>query len=66
MLNARLDAQITEAEQRIHAARAAALGALRQVASETATAVVTRLTGMTPDAATVDRAVGTQLAARGQ
>jgi F-type H+-transporting ATPase subunit b len=65
-LNARLGAQISEAEVRIHAARASALGALRQVAAETATAVVQRLTGTTPDAGAVDRAVGAQLAARGQ
>src|SRR5262249_3073864 len=38
-LNARLDADIAAAEQRIGAARAAAMGALRQVAGETASAV---------------------------
>lgn len=65
-LNARLDAQIADAEQRIGVARAAALGALRQVASDTTAAVVQRLTGATPDAAAVDQAVGVQLAARGQ
>lgn len=65
-VNARLEADIAAAEQRIHAARAAALGALRQVAGEAATAVVTRLTGATPDGAVVDRAVGAELAARGQ
>lgn len=65
-LNARLDAQIADAEQRIGAARAAALGALRQVAGDTTTAVVRRLTGVAPDAAAVDQAVGAQLAARGQ
>lgn len=65
-VNARLEADIDAAEQRIHAARSAALGALRQVAGEAATAVVTRLVGAAPDAAAVDRAVGAQLAARGQ
>ena len=54
---ARLDAQLTEAEQRIGAARHAAMGALRQVASETAGAVVSRLTGLPTDPATVDAAV---------
>ena len=52
-----LDARLAEAEQRIAAARTAGMGALRQVAGETATAVVTRLTGHTPDGAAVDRAV---------
>jgi F-type H+-transporting ATPase subunit b len=66
VLNARLDAQIAEAEQRIGVARTAALGALRQVASDTTTAVVRRLTGVTPDAAAIEQAVGAQLAARGQ
>lgn len=65
-LNARLDAQISDAEQRIGVARTAALGALRQVASETTTAVVLRLTGATPSAAAVEQAVGVQFAARGQ
>ncbi len=59
--NERLDQQLTEAEARIAAARAAAMGALRQVASETAAAVVTRLTGQTPDGAVIDRAVGARL-----
>lgn len=65
-LNAKLDANLAAAEQRIAAARASALGALRQVAGETATAVVTRLTGAAPDATAIDQAVGAQLAARGQ
>jgi F-type H+-transporting ATPase subunit b len=65
-MNQRLDAQLVEAEGRIGQARAAAMGALRQVAGETATAVITRLTGRAPDAATVDHAVGDLLAASGQ
>ena len=64
-MNQRLDAQLSEAEGRIGEARASAMGALRQVASEAATAVVTRLTGHAPDAGAVDHAVGSQLAARG-
>lgn len=55
--NARLDAQLAAAEAQINTARAAAMGALRQVAGETATAVITRLTGISPDAARVDHAV---------
>ena len=55
-----------EAGQRRGQARTAAMGALRQVAGEAATAVVTRLTGHAPAADAVDRAVGGLLAARGQ
>ncbi len=62
-MNERLDAQLSEAEGRIAAARASAMGALRQVAAEAATAVVTRLTGHAPDAAVVDRAVASRLPA---
>ena len=65
-LNARLDEQLAAAEQRIAAARAAAMGALRQVATETADVVVTRLTGTAPGRAALDQAVGAALAARGQ
>ena len=57
----RLDAQLAEAEGRIAAARAAGMGALRQVAAEAAIAVVTRLTGHAPDATLVDRAVAVRL-----
>ena len=61
-MNERLDAQIAEAETRIGQARAAAMGALRQVAGETATVVITRLTGHAPETAAVDGAVGELLA----
>lgn len=63
-LNARLDKQLAEAEQRIGAARAAAMGALRSVATDTAAAVVTRLVGSAPAAGTVEAAVDAALAAR--
>ena len=59
--NEKLDAQLAEAEGRIAVARASAMGALRQVAGEAATAVVTRLTGHAPDATLVDRAVAVRL-----
>lgn len=63
--NEQLDAQLAQAEQRIHAARTAAMGALRDVATETAGAVIARLTGRAADTAAVDGAVGHALAARG-
>ncbi len=63
-LNARLAEQITAAEARIDGARAAAMGALRGIAADTATALVTKLVG-TADRAKVDAAVGQALAARG-
>lgn len=62
--NAKLDAQLAEAEHRIGQARAAAVGALGQVAGETAHAVVSRLTGTSIDRDAVDRAVAEALAAR--
>jgi F-type H+-transporting ATPase subunit b len=65
-MNQRLDAQLSEAEHRIGQARASAMGALRQVATETATVVISRLTGHAPDSAVVDHAVGDLLAASGQ
>jgi len=63
-LNAKLDQQIAEAEERIARARAAAMGALEQVATETALEVVSRLTGTAIDGSTVNRAVAAALAAR--
>jgi len=65
-LNVRLEAQLASAEQQIAAARASALGALRQVATETAMNVVGRLTGVAANAQAVDAAVGAALVARGQ
>ncbi|MCW3476706.1 F0F1 ATP synthase subunit B family protein [Limobrevibacterium gyesilva] len=64
-LNAKLDAQLDAAERQIAGARTAALGALRQVATDTASVVVSRLTGIAPDVHAVDSAVGAALAARG-
>ena len=63
-LNARLNAQIVAAEQRIAASRDSAMGALRSVATDTAEALVARLTGGA-DRGVIDQAVGTELAARG-
>jgi F-type H+-transporting ATPase subunit b len=64
-LNARLERQLVESEAQIAAARTAAMGALRQVAAETATTVVARLTGSAPNPQRLDGAIGRQLAARG-
>jgi len=65
VLNARLEKQLQDSEAQIGRARASAMGALRQVATETAATVVTRLTGATPDALRLDGAIGSALAARG-
>jgi len=59
----RLNEQLAQAEQRIAAARTAAMGALREVAADTTGAVVTRLTGRPADPAAVDAAVGRAMAA---
>jgi F-type H+-transporting ATPase subunit b len=64
-LNARLEKQLQDSEAQIGQARASAMNALRQVATETAATVVTRLTGTAPDAARLDGAIGSALAARG-
>jgi F-type H+-transporting ATPase subunit b len=65
-LNARLERQLADSEAQIASARALAMSALRQVATETATTVVTRLTGVPPTNAEVDAAIGLALgAARG-
>jgi len=56
--NEQLDRQLAEAEQRIAAARNQAMGALREVAVDAATTVVTRLTLRPADPASVEAAVG--------
>jgi F-type H+-transporting ATPase subunit b len=65
-LNARLEGQLKAAEGRINAARATAMSALHQVATDTATTVIARLTGAAPDPRRVDVAVAAALTARGQ
>ena len=65
VLNARLEKQMRDSEAQIARARASAMSALRQVATETASTVITRLTGSVPDAARLDDVVGSALAARG-
>lgn len=64
-LNARLEKQLADSEAQITAARAAAMGAIRQVATDTAATVVNRLTGISPDQGRLGAAVGSALAARG-
>ncbi|TCZ66194.1 F0F1 ATP synthase subunit B' [Roseicella aquatilis] len=64
-LNARLNAQIGDAERRIAASRDSAMGALRSVAADAAEALVARLTGGA-DRGQVEQAVGAELAARGR
>jgi len=64
-LNARLDKQLHDAEAQIAQARVSAMGALRQVATETADTVVTRLTGASPDRQRLGQAIGSALTARG-
>jgi len=65
-LGERLETQLKAAEARINEARAAAMGALHRVASDTAIVVVARLTGASPDPRRVDMAVAAALTARGQ
>ncbi|HEX4172617.1 MAG TPA: F0F1 ATP synthase subunit B' [Acetobacteraceae bacterium] len=63
-LNQRLEKQLQESEAQIDAARASAMRALREVATETARTVIGRLTGAPPDQARLDGAIGAALAAR--
>lgn len=64
-LNARLEKQLKDAEAQIAQARAAAMGAVRQVSTETAALVVSRLSGAPVNADALDKAVGAAMAARG-
>jgi F-type H+-transporting ATPase subunit b len=61
---ARLEARLAESEGRIEAARRTALGALREVAGDTAQTLIARLTGREPDHAAVQAALGRALTAR--
>jgi F-type H+-transporting ATPase subunit b len=62
---AKLDAQLAESEARIGQARIAAMASVGEAASETAMAVVARLTGVAADEQRVRDAVGHVLAERG-
>ena len=63
-LNERLEKQLHESEAQIDAARAAAMRALREVATETAATVIGRLTGAPADQTRLDGAINAALATR--
>jgi F-type H+-transporting ATPase subunit b len=63
-LNERLEKQLHDAEAQIDTARASAMRALRDVATDTAATVIGRLTGAPPDQGRLDAAIGSALAAR--
>lgn len=65
-LTQRLDAELADAERQIEAAREAAMGALREVAADTAQVLVSRLTGRTAEAGALAQALDAALAARGR
>ncbi|MEN3951167.1 F0F1 ATP synthase subunit B' [Iodidimonas sp. SYSU 1G8] len=62
---ARLTAQLEAAEARIRATRDEAMSHVREIASDTAVALVTRLLGSAPESARLDQAVGEELQRRG-
>jgi F-type H+-transporting ATPase subunit b len=61
----RLAAQAADAEARIRDTRDQAMSQVREIASDTASALVTRLLGSAPDSASLDQAVGEELSRRG-
>jgi F-type H+-transporting ATPase subunit b len=65
VLNAKLAEQVAAAEARIDAARTSVMGALRDVATDTAEALVQKLIGQA-DRVAVGAAVGRELTARGR
>jgi F-type H+-transporting ATPase subunit b len=62
--NRRLEQLLVSAEEQIMAARTTAMGALREVAADTATSVIFRMIGRSGDPGMVDDAVGSAIAAR--
>jgi F-type H+-transporting ATPase subunit b len=64
-LNERLEAELRAAEARIDAARREAMGALREVAGETARAMIERLTGRPPGSAAIEAALDATLTTAG-
>ena len=63
--NLDLEARLASAERQIEAARAAAVGALREIAADTAATIVGRLTGITTDAVAIGNAVDSAMVAAG-
>lgn len=63
-LNARLETELRQADERIRAARQEATRALREVATETAATLIARLTDAPPEQGLLERAVGAALATR--
>jgi F-type H+-transporting ATPase subunit b len=64
-VNIRLDRQLAESERQIAAARAGAMAALREAASDTADLLVFRLAGRPADSQTMRAAISEALTARG-
>ena len=60
-LEEKLAGKLTEAEKQIAATRTAAMGNVKSIAADAAAAIVQRLTGTAPDAATVSKAVEASL-----
>jgi F-type H+-transporting ATPase subunit b len=60
-LEAKLNARIAEAEQRIAASRTAAMANVQTIATEAAASIVQRLTGIAPAGGAVERAVAEAL-----
>ena len=60
-LERQLDAKLGEAEKTIAATKAAAMGNVRSIATDAATAIVKRLTGIDPSGQSVTAAVGEAL-----
>nr|WP_298794710.1 hypothetical protein [uncultured Acetobacter sp.] len=63
-ISARLTAEIADAEKRISAEKAQAFGTLKEIAADTTQALVSRLTGVTPDAQLVAQKVDGAIAHR--
>ncbi len=60
-ISAQIGKQVSDAEQRIGAAKQSALDAMKGIAADTARDVVAKLTSLTPDTGAVDAAVAAAL-----
>lgn len=61
VVNAEVSKQIAEAETRIEKAKTDAMGSIKSIAADTAREAVSRLSGLSLDAAKVDAAIGAAL-----